>query len=137
MAAYLLDTNHASPLVTLHHPLRLRVISAMDAGDTYAINAVILAETLFGISVVPRATRNRAIWAQIQPALTCYISDAQDAAQATDLQLALRKQGRQLATIDALIAVTALRYDLILLTTDNDFVTVPGLRRENWLQATV
>jgi len=76
MAAYLLDTNHASPLVTLHHPLRLRITTAMDAGDTVAINAVILAETLFGISVVPRATQNRAIWAQIQPALTCYISDA-------------------------------------------------------------
>lgn len=64
MTVYLLDTNHASPLVTLHHPLRRRVIQALDAG----------------------------------------------------------------------IAVTALRYDLTLLTTDGDFQAVPGLRHENWLR---
>lgn len=137
MTAYLLDTNHASPLVTLHHPLRLRVIRALGAGDTFSINVVILAETLFGISIVPRAAKNRELWNQIQPSLTCYVSDAGDAAQATDLQLALRKRGWQLATIDALIAVTALRYDLIVLTTDNDFEAVPGIRRENWLSEPV
>jgi len=38
-----------------------------------------------------------------------------------------------LATIDALIAITALRYDLTLLTTDGDFQAVPVLRLENWL----
>jgi len=31
MTAYLLDTNHASPLVTLHHPLRRRVLAAIKA----------------------------------------------------------------------------------------------------------
>ena len=132
MTAYLLDTNHASPLVTLHHPLRQRVLTALGAGDTFAINVVILAETLYGISVVPRGMHNRATWAQLQPQFTCYEPDASDALRAVDIQVSLRQQGRQLATIDALIVVTALRYDLILLTTDNDFQAVPGLRCVNW-----
>jgi len=44
----------------------------------------------------------------------------------------LRKEGWQLAALDALIAVVALRYELVLLTTDNDFKAVPKLKVENW-----
>ena len=36
-------------------------------------------------------------------------------------------------SIIELIAVIALRNDLILLTTDQDFRTVPRLEQENWL----
>jgi tRNA(fMet)-specific endonuclease VapC len=135
MTAYLLDTNHASPLVTLGHPLRQRVLQQLDAGDSFAICVPMLTETLFGIGILPRAAQNRAEWAQLQPALPCYIPDETDAMLAADLQIALRRQGRQLATVDALIAVIALRYDLTLLTTDGDFRAVPNLRYENWLQA--
>ncbi len=132
MANYLLDTNHASPLVTLHHPLRQRVLAAVVAGDTFAIAVPALTETLYGISTIPRGTHNRTIWAQLAPQIMGYIPDVADATDAADLQIRLRKQGRQLATVDALIAVTALRYDLTLLTTDKDFLAVPNLRLENW-----
>lgn len=57
--------------------------------------------------------------------------DRADAEQAADLQLQLRCQGWQLATVDALIAVVALRS---LLTADKDFVANPALKQENWLQ---
>jgi tRNA(fMet)-specific endonuclease VapC len=133
MAAYLLDTNHASPLVTLQHPLRQRVLQQLNAGDSFAICVPVLTETLFGISILPRAVQNRAEWSQIQPFFPCYIPDETDATLAADLQIALRRQGKQLATVDALIAVITLRYDLVLLTTDGDFRAVPGLQHENWL----
>lgn len=45
----------------------------------------------------------------------------------------LRHQGRPLATVDALIATTALCYDLTLLTIDGDFAAVPTLHVESWL----
>ncbi|MDP9312439.1 MAG: type II toxin-antitoxin system VapC family toxin [Chloroflexota bacterium] len=134
MPTYLLDTNHASPLVTPQHPLRQRVLQRLDAGDSFTICVPVLTETLFGIGILPRAAQNRAEWAQLQPRLPCYIPDETDAAFAAELQIALRRQGRQLATIDALIAVITLRYDLILLTTDGDFRAVPRLQHENWLQ---
>lgn len=51
------------------------------------------------------------------------------------LQVVLRQRGRQLATVGALIAAVALRYDLVLLTTDRDFQAIPTLMCENWLRA--
>lgn len=137
MPAYLLDTNHASPLVTLQHPLRKRVLQHLDAGDSFAICVPVLTETLFGISILPRAAANRSEWSLLQPRFPCYVPDELDAALAADLQIALRRRGLQLATVDALIAVLALRYDLILLTTDGDYHAVPGLRWENWRQASI
>lgn len=121
MANYLLDTNHASALVTLGHPLRLRVLLRLQAGDSFAITVPVVAETLFGIGVLPRAAQNLAEWARLRPSLVCYIPDEADAENAAALQRLLRRQGRQLETVDAIIAVVALRYDLALLTADNDF----------------
>lgn len=133
MANYLLDTNHASPLVTLSHPLRQRILIALQNEHTFAISVPVLAETIFGISLLPRASQNLAEWSNIRQLVSCYMVDEDDAEQAARLQIALRRRGRQLETIDALIAALALRYDLILLTTDNDFQTIPELKHENWL----
>jgi len=98
MVAYLLDTNHASPLVTRGHPLREVVRDRAAAGDTFAICVPVLTETLFGISLLPRALQNRAEWARFQPLLPCYSPDEADGTAAATLQVALRRHGRQLAT---------------------------------------
>ena len=132
MANYLLDTNHAAALVTLTNAVRHRVLLRLQAGDTFAISVPVVAETLFGIGLLPRATQNLAEWAKLRPNFACYVPDESDAENAAELQRLLRRQGRQLATVDAFIAVVTLRYDLVLLTTDNDFAPVPNLKRENW-----
>ncbi|RRR76572.1 MAG: type II toxin-antitoxin system VapC family toxin [Candidatus Viridilinea halotolerans] len=132
MTAYLLDTNHASTLVTPGHALILRMQRHQSLGDTFSICVPVLAEVLFGIGIAPRAEQNVALWASWEHSLACHVPDATDAKRAAELQIRLRRQGRQLATIDALIAITALRYDLVLLSTDNDFQAVPDLRRETW-----
>jgi tRNA(fMet)-specific endonuclease VapC len=133
MAGYLLDTNHAASLVTLSHPLRHRVLDALEAGHSFSICSPSLAETLFGIGILPRAEQNLAEWARLRPHLPCYPVEELDAESAAKLQVSLRRRGWQLETIDALIAVTALRNGLILLTTDRDFEGIPGLSRENWI----
>lgn len=56
-----------------------------------------------------------------------------DAEEAANLQVLLRTQGWQLATVDALIAIVALRNKVVLLTTDRDFTAISGLQQENWL----
>ena len=133
MTAYLLDTNHASPLVTPGHALIRRMQRQQAQGDTFALCVPMLAEVLFGIGIAPRAAQNLRLWIPWEQSMECYVPDAADVASAAQLQITLRRQGRQLATVDALIAITALRYDLVLLTTDGDFRAVPGLRAENWL----
>jgi tRNA(fMet)-specific endonuclease VapC len=133
VANYPLDTNHAAALVTVGHPLRQRVQLCLQAGDSFAITVPVVAETLYGIGLLPRATQNLAEWAKLRPSLACYIPDEADAENAAALQRSLRRQGWQLETVDAFIAVVVIRYDLILLTSDHDFTPVPNLKQENWL----
>lgn len=83
--------------------------------------------------MLPRAAQNLAEWERLKPLLPCYIPDETDAEFAAELQLSLRRRGWQLATVDALIAAVALRYDLTLLTADQDFQAIPRLQHENWL----
>ena len=135
MAEYLLDTNHLSPLVTLGHPLRRRFFETQQSGDRFGLPVPVLTETLFGLSLTPRAAHNLAEWRRLLPGLTIYDLDRADAEQAAELQLQLRRQGWQLATVDALIAAVALRHDLTLLTRDKDFTVISALKQENWLES--
>lgn len=133
MTDYLLDSNHASPLVTLSHPLRLRILEEIDRGHTFAVSVPVLTETLFGLYMLPSLAHSIAEWSRLRQAIRCYKVDEADAETAAGLQAMLRKRGWQLETADALIAATALRYGLILLTADNDFSAIHDLKRENWL----
>lgn len=133
MAEYLLDTNHASPLVTVGHPLRKRVMREYRLGHQFYIAVPALTETWFGISIIPRAAQNQAEWNQLSRFISCLTLDETDAKAAASIQLALRQRGRDLKVPDALIAVVALNFDFTLLTTDQDFAPVPGLKTDNWL----
>lgn len=136
MTSYLLDANHASPLVTLDHPLRRRIEAAKASGDSFALMAPVVTEVVFGFLMLPRARSNQREWERLSPGFRVYPVDGAVAWDAAMLQVSLRREGRQLATVDALTAVVALREDLTLLTTDGDFSAIPGLPTENWLART-
>jgi tRNA(fMet)-specific endonuclease VapC len=132
MAEYLLDTNHISPLVTLGHPLRDKILSRLQAGDIFSIIFPALHEFLFGISILPCAEQNLHEWRQLKGLFKYYQLDEGLVEKSVELRVLLRYQGWQLEIIDSFIAVTALQNDLVLLTTDKDFHAVPKLRHENW-----
>lgn len=134
MNHYLVDTNHLSPLVTLNHYLRDKIVPRLQTGDKFAVATPVLTELLFGISILPRAKQNLYHWQQLEAKFIYHDVDRDLAQKAAQLQVALRSQGWQLATVDALIAVVALRYNLTLLTSDKDFQRIPTLRQENWLR---
>lgn len=133
MSDYLLDTNHAASLVTPNHPVRMQMLSRLKSGDTFSVTIPVITETLFGLGVLPRATQNLAEWTRLRQDMACHIPNESDAESAAMLQCSLRRQGWQLSTVDALIAIVALRHNLILLTSDKDFTPVPGLQQENWI----
>ena len=133
MTSYLLDSNHVSPLVTLDHPLRRRVLIARPAGDVLALTTANLAEVLYGIVTLPRAIANQAEWERLRPSFRIYTIEERDAVRSAEIRIFLRRRGRQIGAIDALMAAIALRYDLTLLTTDADFDAVPELKHTNWL----
>lgn len=127
MSSYLLDTNHVSPLVTGGHPLCRQFFQRLRGGDNFGISIPVIAEFLFGIGMTPKAVQNLQEWERLRPLVRLYIPNEQDAVSGAELQVKLRKRGRQIGTVDALIAAVALRYNLILLTTDRDFQAVPNL----------
>jgi len=133
MTSYLLDTNHASPLVTPGHPLRDRVLNELQVGSSSLIAVPALAELWFGLLASRRMLRNLAEWQLLEPKIDCLSIEEMDGKTAASLQKLLRNIGRDLKTPDALIAAVALRYDFVLLTTDLDFSPIPGIKLENWL----
>ena len=133
MAKYLLDTNHASPLVTLKHPLRERMLNEYVAGHEFCIAVPALTELWFGLLMTQRVLQNLEEWELLERKIECLALDEADAKSAASLQKVLRSSGRDLKTPDALIASVALRYDFVLITTDHDFAPIPGIKTENWL----
>jgi predicted nucleic acid-binding protein len=75
MTSYLLDTNHLSPLITLDHPLRNKVLLQIKAGDLFAIAAPALNEFLFGIGIAKRAQQNWQEWEFLRPSFIYYRID--------------------------------------------------------------
>ena len=128
MAHYLLDTNHASTLVTLHHKLRQKVLTAISAGHDFSVTVPVITESVFGMSLLPRATANRKEWQELRKEVTCFAQDETDALTAADLQLDMRKKGIQLETVDALIAATAYLHDFCLVTKNTKDYPMPELR---------
>ena len=133
MARYLLDTNHLSPLVTLGHSLRERVLQRMADGDEFHVATLCAAEVVFGIGILARAEANLVEWNRLKRGFTVLQVELAEAERAGYLQIALRRAGVQLKTVDAIIAAIALRDQLTLLTTDGDFSAVPSLECQNWL----
>ena len=85
-------------------------------GEVY-VTGVILQELLQGFSG-PKASE---MIVQRFSALPMVVPDTSDHIQAAALRNHCRQNGVQVGTIDALIAQLALRFELHLLTTDNDF----------------
>jgi tRNA(fMet)-specific endonuclease VapC len=119
--------------MTPGHPLRKRVLAHMQRDDTFCVPVPALTELLYGIQLLPRATANLVEWQRLRSAFIYYQLEQVDAEKAANLEVILRKRGRQLATVDAFIAVIALRYGLTLLTTDYDFDAIEQIKCENWL----
>ena len=93
---------------------------------------VVVTEMIYGLLALPRARQNLQTWEDMRIMFTFYEVDIYDAEDAAHLQHELRLSGKQLGTVDALIAAIAIRYDMTLLTMDQDFDHVPNLSVENW-----
>ena len=92
--------------------------AALDGGEVIVTTGLILQELLQGFAG-PRA---RSELLQRFAAIPLLAPDRQDYIDAAGLRNLCRRAGVQLGTIDALLAQLCVRHDLMLLTTDSDFV---------------
>ena len=90
---------------------------ALKSGDSIYTTGLVLQELLQGFS---RPKAHKQIIEHFS-ALPLLVPDRQDYIQAADLRNTCRRKGKQVGTIDALIAQLCVRHDLVILTTDKDF----------------
>lgn len=91
--------------------------AALSGGEAVVTTGLILQELLQGF-LGPRAHKDIV---QRFAALPLIEPVRQDYIDAAEIRNRLRRAGVQLGTIDALLAQLCIHYDLLLLTTDNDF----------------
>lgn len=90
---------------------------ALGAGEVIVTTGLVLQELLQGFS----GPKQRDQIVERFSALPLLVPDRHDHVQAAELRNRCRRAGMQIGTIDALLAQLCLRYDLPMLTVDNDF----------------
>ncbi len=93
---------------------------ALEAGDSICTTGLILQELLQGFTK-PKAHKQIIKHFTAIPLL---VPDRTDHIKAAELRNTCRRKGIQVGTIDALLAELCIRYELRILTTDNDFRNV-------------
>jgi toxin FitB len=115
---YLLDANVLSEATKVEP--NASVLEWLRAHQAVSvIDAVILAEIRMGILLRPKGKKRDALMAWFNQGITvldCVAWDSDTAMVWADLVTSLRKRGKVLPVLDSMIAATALRYELTLVT---------------------
>jgi len=129
---YLLDTNHLSAYLDREPAVERRVDDGLRSGDRFGICLPVLCEYRAGIRLSRRYRQNLARLQAALGILRIWPADESTAEEFAELFQELRAAGRMLSQFDLLIAAVARQYQLTLLTADQDFQPVGGLKIENW-----
>jgi len=130
MIRYLLDTNIVSHLIKGHpevgrHLLAVPMISL-------CISSITEGELLFGLAKRPQAARLHKVVKEFLLRVEVLPWDSVAAQSYGTVRAAMERQGRILAPLDLLIATHALAVNAILVSNDQAFRQVGGLRVEDW-----
>jgi len=130
MTRYLLDTNTVSHLIKGHPLVARRLLAVPMASIT--ISSITEGELRFGLAERPQATR---LHAAVQEFLLCVDSlpwDSPAAQQYGTVRAGLERSGSMLSPMDLLIAAHAIAVDAVLVSNDQAFRQLTGLRLEDW-----
>jgi predicted nucleic acid-binding protein len=133
LSKYLLDTNHLSGYLDRKPALEARVDAALRAGDRIGICLPVLCEYRSGIRLGKRFRQNLVRLQAALKVIRIWPADESTAAIFADIFEELRRTGKMLSQFDLLIAAVARQFNLTLLTADQDFQPVSGIKIENWL----
>lgn len=130
---YLVDANVLSE-VTKPVP-DSRVIAWLEAHETgIVVDAIILGEIQFGILLLPRSRRRQRLeewFRQVVNGITCIPWEAETGLAWAQLLARLRKAGRAMPVKDSLIAATALRHGLTVVTRKTSDFRKAGVKLVN------
>jgi len=128
---YLLDTNTVSYAITGEpRPVRDRLKNM--PGGLVALSAFTQAELLYGLARKPQALQLRSDVEKFIADFEVLAWDSIAASSYGELRAAQERKGRRLSHEDLMIASHALSLGLTLVTHDQAFAHVGGLRTEDW-----
>ncbi len=134
MIRYLLDTNTVSYAIRGYSlPLRKRLVASPHSER--AVSVFTQAELLHGLARRPEASKLRAEVEKFLRDLYIISWDSGAAIEYGDLRATQEKKGRPLSHEDLMIAAHALSLNLTLVTHDQVFSFVDGLKTEDWTMA--
>lgn len=134
---YLLDTNHWSYLQA-EHPQLVAHVAALPPEAQLCLSVVSQGELLAGVEWAQGVRRKRQLRALYEQVVHL-ASEVVPVSEAVATQYAriwaeLRRLGRPIPINDIWLAATAIAGEMILVTADQHFSTIPNLRVENWLE---
>lgn len=130
--AYLLDTNHASPIYK--NDPRTHDWGIRAAGADVMLCAPSVGELWHMVFGSERIAANEVVLRQLLKTMRTLPFGDREATEYGRVLVQLRSIGRPIPPIDIQIAAIAMVHDLTLLTADRHFDNVPNLRTENWLR---
>jgi tRNA(fMet)-specific endonuclease VapC len=132
MPAYMLATDTASYLIRGDSPALDARVAALTKKQL-CISAVTRSELLYGVKLKPGATRLAALVDQFLLRVPCLTWDETAATHFATIAADLHKAGKQIGSMDAMIAGHAMAAGVVLVTNNTrHFSRVKGLIVENW-----
>jgi tRNA(fMet)-specific endonuclease VapC len=131
-SSYLLDTNVVIAYLNSESALQEKLKALEEANATLSISTTIAGELYFGAYKSGRVTANVAQLKNFLNTFNTFICDTATAEQYGQIKMQLRAKGKPIPENDIWIAATALQHHLILISRDEHFKEVNGIRIERW-----
>jgi tRNA(fMet)-specific endonuclease VapC len=134
MPRFMLDTDTCSYVMKRSHPLILKRLRSVSAGDV-CISVVTKAELMYGVEVSPRRAQDAAALAAFLPYAEALALDDDVARHYAEIRADLKRRGAMIGANDLFIAAHARASGLTLVTNNTaEFERVSDLALENWSQ---
>lgn len=133
MTRYMLDTNMVS-LIAKQHPHVLARLLETKPTQIYISN-ISLAEIYYGLAQKPEAVKLHRIVHTLLKNLNISIFDETASQHYGTFKAHLQAQGKNLTPLDVLIASHADGLNMILVSNDQAFFQIQGLKVEDWTQS--
>lgn len=133
MTRYMLDTNMVS-LIAKQHPHVLARLLETKPTQIYISN-ISLAEIYYGLARKPEAIKLHRIVHTLLKNLNISIFDETASQHYGTFKVHLQAQGKNLTPLDMLIASHADGLNMILVSNDQAFFQIQGLKVEDWTQS--
>jgi tRNA(fMet)-specific endonuclease VapC len=131
---YLLDTNTASYVIKGNFPRvreRLLTVPMAEVG----ISVVTEAELRFGVARRPEATTLKTVVEEFLLRVEVLPWNSEAAQHYARIRASLEKEGEPMGNLDLMIAAQAVAAETVLVTHDQVFRRVKGLKVEDWSKA--